>query len=86
MMDKEIYGINEALILLKEGARLKDSLARLFVYKKERIYVYSQNSSYSLDLKEFSKLYIDTKFVIDVDDDSTIDAKKDEEYYGFKHK
>ena len=85
-MDKEIYGINEALILLKEGAKLKDTLSRLFVYKKERVYVYSQKSSYSLDLKEFSKLYIDTKFVIDVDDDSTIDAKKDEEYYGFKHK
>ena len=58
----------------------------LCVYKKDRVYVYSQNSSYSLDLKEFSKLYIDSKFVIYVDDDATIDTKKDEEYYGFKHK
>ena len=85
-MDKEIYGINEAVILLKEGAKLKDALSRLFVYKKERVYVYSQNSSYSLDLKEFSTLYMDSKFVIYADDDATIDTKKDEEYYGFKHK
>ena len=85
-MDKQIYTINEAIVLLNEGAKLRDSLSRIFLLKKERIYVYSNSSSYSLTINEFLSLYKDNEFIIYVDDEDGIDAKKDEEYYGFKHK
>ena len=85
-MDKEIYGINEALVLLEEGAKLKDNLSRLFFKKKDRIFIYSSSSSYSLSINEFLTLYKENKFIIYVEDDEGIDSKKDEEYYGFKHK
>lgn len=85
-MEKEVYGVNEALTLAKEGAKLKDNLSRIFFMKNKRIYVYSSSSSYSLTTKEFLELYKDNKFIIYLDEDEGIDAKKDEEYYGFKHK
>ena len=85
-MDKEIYGVNEALVLFKEGIKLKDNLSRIFFLKNKRIYVYSSSSSYSLTINEFLELYKDNKFIVYLDDDGEIDAKKDEEYYGFKHK
>jgi len=85
-MDKEIYNVGEALTLLKEGVILKDINKAKFIYRKDRIYVYSFNSSYSLDVKEFLVLYKENQFVIDSGDEEIIDSKKDEEYYNFKHK
>ena len=82
----EIIEINEAINLLKEGIVLKDNLSTKFIYKKKRIYVYSNNSSYNLSLKDFSELFKDSKFIIEDFDDFTIDVEKDIEYYSFKHK
>ena len=85
-MDKEIYGINEAVFLLKEGNKLKDIPSSVIILKKGRGYIYSLLSSYSLKMDEFVNLYKESKFVIFVDDEEGIDAKKDEEYYSYKHK
>jgi len=82
----DILEINEAISALKEGIILKDNLNTKFIYKKKRIYIYSSNSSYNLDLKDFFDLYKDSKFIIEDFDDSTIDLEKDKEYYSFKHK
>ena len=82
----EFVEINEALSLLKEGIILKDNLRSKFIYKKKRIYVYSNNSSYNLNFKDFSELFKDSKFIIEDFDDSTVDLEKDKEYYSFKHK
>ena len=84
-MDKQVYGILEAAILLKEGTILKDT-SSTFIYKKKRVYVYSSNSSFNLDISEFKNLYKDSKFVVYSGEDSGIDGEKDKEYYGFKHK
>lgn len=85
-MEKEIYNVNEAIVLLKEGVCLKDKNLNIFVLKKGLIYVYSKNSSYKLKVEDFLELYKENEFVIYSDDDTNIDSKKDEEYYGFKHK
>lgn len=82
----EVYEINEALNLLKEGIILKDNLSSRFICKKKRIYVYSSNTSYNLSFKDFSELFKDSKFVLEDFDDSSIDLEKDKEYYSFKHK
>lgn len=83
---KEIFEIDEAILLLKEKVILKDNLSTKFIYKKKRIYVYSSSSSYSLSLQDFSELFKDSKFFIEDFEDSTIDLEKDKEYYSFKHK
>ena len=82
----EIYTINEAINILKEKIILKDNLNNKFVYKKKRIYVYSSNSSYNLNIDDFLELFKDSKFIIEDNDDSEIDIEKDKEYYSFKHK
>lgn len=83
---EEILDINEALPLLKEGIILKDKIGSKFIYKRKRIYVYSTNSSYNLNINDFCELFKDNKFVVEDFDDSTIDPEKDKEYYNFKHK
>lgn len=82
----EVFEINDALNLLKEGIILKDNLSTRFIYKKKKIYVYSSFSSYNLSIKDFSELFKDSKFIIEDFDDSNIDLEKDKEYYSFKHK
>ena len=83
---EEIYNIEQAIDLLKEKLILKDSQKNTFVYKRKRVYVYSNNSYFSLDLNDFYDLYKDSKFIVEDLDDSTIDPEKDNEYYSFKHK
>lgn len=85
-MDKEIYNVNEALVLLKEGVILKDINRAKFVYRKDRVQIYCLNSSYNLTTKDFLTLYKDNEFIVDANDEDGIDSKKDEEYYNFKHK
>lgn len=82
----EIFEINDAVNLLKEGVILKDNLANKFIYKKQKIYIYSSNSSYNLSIKDFLELFKENKFIIEDFDDSSIDLEKDKEYYRFKHK
>ena len=85
-MEKEIYNVSEAIILLKEGVCLKDKNLNIFVLKKGLIYVYAKNSSYKLKVDEFLELYKENDFIVYSDDDTCIDSKKDEEYYGVEHK
>ena len=60
----EIFTINDALELLKDGIVLRDSLRNRFICKKSMIYVYAVNSSYKLTFAEFLDLFKDTKFAI----------------------
>ena len=83
---ENIFEINDALSLLKEGVILKDKVNNRFICKKKRIYIYSSNSSYNLSFDDFYELFKDSKFVVEDFDDSTIDIEKDKEYYSFKHK
>ena len=85
MLDK-ILNIHEACIVLIDGLIVKDVSNNLFRYKNEKILIKGENLSCSLSLKEFKELYKDSKFIVMDDNDETIDSKKDEEYYSFKHK
>ena len=85
-MKKDVYNVNEALVLLKEGLVLKDSVGAIYKIKNKRVSVYNTNSSFSILDKEFIDLYKDKMFIVDVGDDVNIDILKDEEYYNFKHK
>ena len=85
-MNKEILNIEEAYILLKEGLVLMDAKKSYFKLSKKRIVIKGENATYSLMIKEFLDLYKDSKFIVlDYNEDS-IDLKRDEEYYSFKHK
>ena len=82
----EIFGVDEAINLLKEGIVLKDNLSNRFVCKKSKINIYSSNSSYKLNFDDFILLFKDNKFIVEDFDDGAVDVEKDKEYYGFKHK
>ena len=82
----EIFGINDAINLLKEGLMLKDNVGSKFMMKKKRVSVYSSNSTYTLSFKDFQDLFKDNKFMIEDFEDAGIDLEKDKEYYSFKHK
>lgn len=83
---EDIFDVNQALEILKEKVVIKDNLKNKFVCRKNKIWVYSSNSSYSLNFKDFIELFKEHKFMIEDFDDSTIDTEKDKEYYNFKHK
>lgn len=80
------FDINEALVLLKEKAILKDSFNTKFIGRKNGVLVWSNNSSYNLKFNDFIELFKETKFMLDECEDNGIDLEKDKEYYNFKHK
>ena len=82
----EILTINEAYVALKDGFILKNMRNYVFKKRNKKVWVKSDNATYTLSFKDFVKLYEDDKFVIYEDNNQIIDSKKDEEYYNFKHK
>ena len=86
MNDKQIYNVNEACLLIKNGLIVVDVNKTRFKLIKENIIIKNDNVRYSLTEKAFLDLYKDSKFIILEDSDAIIDVKKDEEYYNFKHK
>ena len=85
-MDKTYYDVNEDLIILKDGVVLNNLRGSSFYFKKENIKIKNSNSSYSLSESDFMSLYKEDKFFINDNNEETIDAIKDLEYYSFKHK
>ena len=85
-MNKEILNINEAYIVLNEGLIVIDMNNNKFKLSNDLIIVKSDNASFRLSKKEFLELYKNSKFIVLDDESESIDTKKDEEYYAFKHK
>lgn len=85
-MEKKIYNVNEAYVILKNGLVVVDNHNTRFKLIKENIIIKNDNARYVLNNGEFLNLYKDSKFIILEDSDAIIDSKKDEEYYSFKHK
>ena len=85
-MEDKILSINSAYNALKEGLVVIDFLGNRFKLKDTSIIVKNVNARYVLKLEEFLELYKEKRFIVLEDDESGIDSKKDEEYYGFKHK
>ena len=85
-MEKKIYTVNEAYVILKNGLVVVDSHSTRFKFVKENIIIKNDNARYVLTDEEFLNLYKDSKFIVLDDNDAIIDSQKDEEYYAFKHK
>lgn len=85
-MEKKIYNVNEAYVILKNGLVVVDLHNARFKFVKENIIIKNDNARYVLSESEFLTLYKDSKFVILEDSDAIIDSEKDKEYYSFKHK
>ena len=85
-MEKNVYNVNEACILLKNGVIMVDFHNARFKFINENIIIKNDNARYVLCIEEFLNLYKDSKFIILEEGDAIIDIKKDEEYYSFKHK
>lgn len=85
-MQSELLSINSAYNALKDGFVIQDISNTKFKLKNTTIVAKNINARYILTINEFLSLYKEKKFIIVEDDNGTIDAKKDEEYYSFKHK
>lgn len=58
-----------------------------FSFQKDRIYVRSKGMSCTLSLEEFKELYAGYDFYLyEEKTEESIDLKKDEEYYRWRHK
>ena len=91
-MDNEIKVINDikiAILMLKEKKVLlsfNNKTKTYFVLRNNKIYVFTDNSSYTLSLEIFTELYKENEFVEYVYNEQTFDFSRDDEYYNWKHK
>lgn len=82
----KIDNVHVALKLLKEGEILvsKNNSLTFFALKKDKIHCQNASSSYNLKFDEFLNLFLGSIFYIyKYDSTSSIDLKKDEEYYNW---
>jgi len=82
----DVLTIKEAYEAIKEGFIVKNMRNYIFKMRNKKVWVKSENATYTLSFKDFIKLYEDDKFIIFEDNNQVIDSKKDDEYYSFKHK
>lgn len=85
-MNQIVLDIDNAYLALKEGLVIIDMNKNYFKLSNKTIIIRGDNVRYSLEIKEFLDLYKNSKFVVVDFNDESIDLKKDEEYYSFKHK
>ena len=91
-MDNEIKVINDikiAILMLKEKKVLlsvNNKNKTYFILKNDKIYVFNDNSSYTLSLEMFTELYSKNEFIEYVYNEQSFDFSRDDEYYNWKHK
>lgn len=91
-MDNEIKVINDikiAILMLKEKKVLlsvNNKTKTCFILKNDKIYVFNDNSSYTLSLEMFTELYSKNEFIEYVYNEQSFDFSRDDEYYNWKHK
>ncbi|MDY2889166.1 MAG: hypothetical protein SOU19_06315 [Candidatus Caccosoma sp.] len=91
-MDNEIKVINDikiAILMLKEKKVLlsvNNKNKTYFILKNDKIYVFNDNSSYTLPLEMFTELYSKNEFIEYIYNEQTFDFSRDDEYYNWKHK
>lgn len=86
MENQKIEDINIALKLLKDGEILvsKNKTLTFFAQKKDKIHCQNSSASFNLSYIEFLSLYQgSTFFIYTFDNKTSIDIKKDEEYYSW---
>ncbi len=91
-MNNEIKVINDikiAILMLKEKKVLlsvNNKNKTYFILKNDKIYVFNDNSSYTLSLEMFTELYSKNEFIEYIYNEQTFDFSRDDEYYNWKHK
>lgn len=91
-MNNEIKVINDikiAILILKEKKVLlsvNNKNKTYFILKNDKIYVFNDNSSYTLSLEMFTELYSKNEFIEYIYNEQTFDFSRDDEYYNWKHK
>ena len=91
-MNNEIKVINDikiAILMLKEKKVLlsvNNKNKTYFILKNDKIYVFNDNSSYTLPLEMFTELYSKNEFIEYIYNEQTFDFSRDDEYYSWKHK
>ncbi len=91
-MNNEIKVINDikiAILMLKEKKVLlsvNNKTKTYFILKNDKIYVFNDNSSYTLSLEMFTELYSKNEFIEYVYNEQSFDFSRDDEYYNWKHK
>lgn len=85
-MLENLLNVEEAYLALKEGYLIKSTNNIVFKMRNKKVWVKSDNATYTLNCDDFKNLYSENRFFILEDNDEIIDSKKDEEYYSFKHK
>ena len=82
---QKLRDINEAVSYLKDGDIVTSNGKDLYVYKNERIAVYSKGTHFTLELADFVKLYNKNTFYL-YEESVGIDETKDEAYYRYCRK
>lgn len=91
-MNNEIKVINDikiAILMLKEKKVLlsvNNKNKTYFILKNDKIYVFNDNSSYTLSLEMFTELYSKNEFIEYIYNEQAFDFSRDDEYYNWKHK
>lgn len=83
---EKINSFKEVLLALKDKEILTTKIKDKFVFKKGKIYCYTNGSSFSLDVDDFIDLYKDEVFYIYEEEGASIDEDKDEAYYRYYRK
>ena len=63
-----------------------DNAKTYFTFKKNKIMILGNNSSFLLSVDKFKELYNGYKFYLFEDKEDNFDFQRDEEYYRWKHK
>ena len=82
---QKLRDINEAISYLEEGEILTENGTNRFVIRDDRVGCYDSGTRFSLDLKEFKKLYQKNSFYL-YEETVQIDEDKDEAYYRYYRK
>ena len=85
-MFDDVLSIKQAYIALQDGLAIRDFSNNRYKLKDEKVVVKNDHARFYLSVEDFLNLYKEKKFIILDDTDNSIDTKKDDEYYGFKHK
>lgn len=82
---EKIQDIKDALSYIRQGEIITTNGKDQILFKKDKVYCYSDGSHYNLDLSSFIELYKNTNLYL-YEEQVEIDEKKDEEYYRYYKK
>ncbi len=83
---EKLNSLNEVLLALKDGEILTTNKIDRYLFKKKKVYVFNNGTSFVLTLDDFKELYEKKTFYIFKEEGALIDNDKDEAYYRYYRK